>query len=368
MVQQAKVSNIPVDLIRTLAITGVILLHATNDFSPNRMDQLEVVRWLTVDVYQCIARIGVPLFVMLTGALLLQPSKNDESIGGFLKKRWIRIGPPLIFWGALYFVWTYFADHQAVTVNTVIQGYLSLPYLQFWYLYMLAGLYLITPFLRILLAHADDKLLKYFFVLWVIGASVIPVISFFTIYNISSYVVLVTGWVGYYILGIYLLKVKIPRSYLVLFTALGITLAAIGTYFMSYNYGGGNSYYFQEYLSPTMILASVMAYLLLNTVKMPSFKTAQDQALTPNGENAKNNQPSKLRKLMHVISENTMPIFLLHLMVLYSIQRGYFGFVIDGSLINSIIGVPIVTALTLFICLAIILPLKKIPYLKNLIG
>ena len=55
-------------------------------------------------------------------------------------------------------------------------------------------------------------------------------------------------------------------------------------------------------------------------------------------------------------------------MVLYSIQRGYFGFVIDGSLINSIIGVPIVTALTLFICLAIILPLKKIPYLKNLIG
>jgi surface polysaccharide O-acyltransferase-like enzyme len=98
---------------------------------------------------------------------------------------------------------------------------------------------------------------------------------------------------------------------------------------------------------------------------MPSFKTSK-ASLTQ--EQEKQNEPSKLRKLMHVISENTLPIFLLHLMVLYSIQRGYFGFTIDGTVINSIIGVPIVTALTLFICLAIILPLKKVPYLKNLIG
>jgi len=366
MAKQERAPTIPVDLIRTLAIIGVIFLHATNDFSPNRMNQLEVVRWVTVDVYQCIARIGVPLFVMLTGALLLQPSKN-ESIGVFLKKRWARIGLPLIFWGALYFVWTYFADNKAVTVNTIIQGYLSSPHLQFWYLYMLVGLYLITPFLRILLAHADDKIMKYFFLLWVLGASINPVISFFTIYDLNSSVLLVTGWVGYYVLGIYLLKVKIPRSYLVLFMSLGIALAVIATYYMSYIYGGANSYYFQDYLSPTMILASVMAYLLLNTIKMPPFKTAQNP-LTQEAEKPKQNEPSKLRKLMRVISENTLPIFLLHLMVLYALQRGYFGFAINGSVINSIIGVPLITVITLFICLAIIVPLKKIPYLKNLIG
>jgi surface polysaccharide O-acyltransferase-like enzyme len=303
---------------------------------------------------------------MLTGALLLQPSKT-ESVGTFLKKRWARIGLPLIFWGALYFVWTYFADNKTVTINTIIQGYLTMPYLQFWYLYMLIGLYLITPFLRILLAHADDKILKYLFILWIFGASIIPTISFFTGFNLSSNVLLVTGWVGYYVLGIYLLKVKIRRSYLVLCIALGIALAAIGTYFMSSIYGGPNSYYFQEYLSPTMILASVTAYLLLNTVNMPSFKTSK-APFAQEAEKPKQNEPSKLRKLMHVISENTLPIFLLHLMVLYSIQRGYFGFTIDGTVINSIIGVPIVTALTLFICLAIILPLKKVPYLKNLIG
>ena len=100
---------------------------------------------------------------------------------------------------------------------------------------------------------------------------------------------------------------------------------------------------------------------------MPSFKNAQNP-LTQEAEKPKQNEPSKLRKLMGVISENTLPIFLLHLMVLYALQRGYFGFAINGSVINSIIGVPLITVITLFICLAIIVPLKKIPYLKNLIG
>jgi hypothetical protein len=35
---------------------------------------------------------------------------------------------------------------------------------------------------------------------------------------------------------------------------------------------------------------------------------------------------------------------------------------------NSIIEVPLITFVTLFICLGIILPLKKVPVLKKLIG
>jgi surface polysaccharide O-acyltransferase-like enzyme len=232
---------------------------------------------------------------------------------------------------------------------------------------MLAGLYLITPILRIVIAHADDKIMKYFIVLWVLGASIIPVISYFTVFDLNSSVFTITGWVGYYILGVYLLNVKISRSHLAAFMSLGVALAAIGTFYMSYNVGGTQSYYFQDYLSPTMILASVMAFLLLNTIKMPSYKTTQIPPIQKEVK-PKQSEPSKLRKLMSLISENTLPIFLLHLMVLFALQRGYFGFAINGSTINSIIGVPLITVITLFICLAIILPLKKVPILKNLIG
>jgi hypothetical protein len=55
-------------------------------------------------------------------------------------------------------------------------------------------------------------------------------------------------------------------------------------------------------------------------------------------------------------------------MVLESFQRGYFGFAINGNTINSIVGVPLITVITLFVSLGIILLLKKIPYLKRLLG
>jgi len=363
---QEKRLDIPVDLIRAIAIVGVIFLHATNDLTPDSMSQLEVFRWITVDVYQSFARISVPLFVMLSGALLLQPSKS-ESLSTFFKKRWERIGIPFFFWGALYFVWLYFAKNEAITVSSIVQGYLTGPYFQFWYIYMLAGLYLITPILRLVIAHADDKLIKYFIALWILGASIIPVISYFTVYDLNSSVFAITGWVGYYILGIYLLKVRIPRGLIVGLMILGVSLAAIGTVYMSFNVGGTESYYFQEYLSPTMILASVMAFLLLTRVKTSAVKTTVTTATTKEMEHQQS-KSSKFRSLIHLISENTLPIFLLHLMVLETLQRGFFGFAINGSIINSIIGVPLITVITLFLCLIIIVPLKKLPYVKRIIG
>lgn len=359
--------SVPVDLIRTLAIIGVILLHATNDLSPGYTGTLEITRWLTVDVYQSIARMSVPLFVMLTGALLLQPSKTDESLGSFFKKRLARLALPFFFWGALYYVWLYFTENKAITVNSVVQGYLTSPYLQFWYIYMLAGLYLLTPILRIVVGHADRRTMQYFIILWFVGTSVVPLVGYFTGYNLDANLFAFTGWIGYFLLGTYLLEVKLPRVVVASLMALGVALAAIGTVYMAYAVGGGTMYYFQEYLSPTMILASVMCFLLLNTIRIPPYKHTS-KAQTTAASNIAPTKPSPLRRLMHLISINTLPIFLLHLIVLESLLKGYLGFAINGAVINSIVGVPLLTALTLLICLAIILPLKKIPYLKQLIG
>ncbi len=342
------------DLIRTIAIVGVILLHAANDLTIQQMNLLEIFRWNIVDVYQSLGRLGVPLFVLLTGALLLQPSKN-ESLTVFFKKRWARIGLPALFWGAAYFAWDFLVEHQAFTSSAIIHGILNGPYYQFWYLYMLIGLYLLTPILRIFVAHADSNDMKYFVAVWFVGASISPLVGFLTTYYLDSSVFVITLFVGYFILGTYLLTVQISRSKLVIFSSLGVALTAIGTYALAATIGGGKMFYFQEYYSPTVIFASVMMFLLLNTIQ-------------PRPENIKENSHSKPNQLLKIISQNTLPIFLLHVMVLESLQRGYFGFAINGNIINSIIGVPLMTVLVLFICLGVIVPLKKVPFLKRLIG
>jgi surface polysaccharide O-acyltransferase-like enzyme len=73
-------------------------------------------------------------------------------------------------------------------------------------------------------------------------------------------------------------------------------------------------------------------------------------------------------KLLKIISANTLAIFFIHVMVLESIQNGYFGFALNRSTLNPIVEVPLITVIVLFVSLAIVVLLKKVPYLKKLIG
>jgi surface polysaccharide O-acyltransferase-like enzyme len=325
------------------------------------MSSLEIWRWVTVDIYQSIGRIGVPLFVMLTGALLLAPSKQNEDLGVFFKKRFSRIGLPFIFWGALYFIWDFYVENQPATQSFIIDGILTGPYFTFWYLYMLVGLYLVTPLLRVLVANASEKLLKYGFAVWFIGTALVPLIPFVSStvfganYSLDSNVFVIPEYVGYFVLGAYLVNVKVAnRKLLAGLTVLGVALSAIGTYAIAMTVGGGTTYFFQEYISPTMILSAVPLFLLLNSHKSkPAEATAK---------------PSWPRRIMHMISENTLPIFLFHMIVIYTLQQGLLGISLNGDVVNSIIGVPLMALLTLAICLAILVPLKKVPVLKRLIG
>jgi surface polysaccharide O-acyltransferase-like enzyme len=320
------------------------------------MDQLEIVRWWTVDIYETIGRVGVPIFVMLTGALLLQPSKN-ESLSEFFKKRWARLGIPFIFWAVVYFAWDLGVNPQPLTTNFVVQGVLTGPYFHFWYIYMLAGLYLITPLLRILVAHASPKIIRYMAVLWFVGSSIIPVMYIVTPYTVDGNLLLVTGYVGYYVLGLYLLGVKIKRSLLLSAMTVGFVLTAIGTYFIAGSVGGGLTYFFQEYLSPTMILSSVALFLLLTSI--PAKPQAQED-----GQGGR----KWTARFLHLVSENTLPLFLFHMITIEAFQKGFFGVTLNGNTVNSIIGVPLVAALTFFVSLAIIVPLKRVPILRTLLG
>jgi type IV secretory pathway TrbL component len=54
-------------------------------------------------------------------------------------------------------------------------------------------------------------------------------------------------------------------------------------------------------------------------------------------------------------------------MVLEALQKGYFGFKISLTTMNPVLEIPLITVVILFICLGVIIPLKKIPYLKKLI-
>ena len=119
-------NSLPVQLIRAVAIVLVILLHASIEPNPTvtQMSLPGVQLWWTSDVYDSIARVSVPLFIILAGALLLQPCKVDEPLRVFFKKRWNRIGIPVLFWIGAYFAWRFFVNGETLTLTSFFaKGY-----------------------------------------------------------------------------------------------------------------------------------------------------------------------------------------------------------------------------------------------------
>jgi surface polysaccharide O-acyltransferase-like enzyme len=343
---------LPVDLIRTVAIFLVVMLHAAIEPDPifAQMTQASVWHWWTENIYNTLARPSVPLFVLLSGSLLLQPSKI-EPLSTFFKKRCKRIGLPFLFWGIAYFAWRFFVNHEELSLNSILQGIFAGPYYHFWFLYMLVGLYLITPILRVVVAYSDRKLLGFFILLWFLGVAVAPLLSLFTNYSLESNIFIILGWVGYYLLGVYMLQVRLGSSTLLILLILGFSWIAVGTYFTTAFFGGIRSYFFYDYLSGSVILASVALFQLLRTYS-PWLET----------------HSPRTSRLLHYISLNTLPIYLFHIMILESLQKGYFGFKISVTTLNPVIEIPLAAILTLVICLGVISLLNRIPFLKKLIG
>jgi surface polysaccharide O-acyltransferase-like enzyme len=294
---------------------------------------------------------------MLTGALLLQPSKVDEPIRVFFKKRWNRIGLPFMFWSTAYFAWSFFVKGEALTLTSVLQGLLEGPYFQFWYLYVLAGLYILTPIIRVIVAHADWRIIRYFLLIWFVGASTIPLLTLYS--NISPQasvfnqnVFVLTGLIGYFVLGAYVTKFRLRSSIIFSSLVLSSVWTIIGTYILVGTLGEKYSQFFLNASSFNVIIASVALFFILASV--PSQTIANR---FPNGN-----------RLLKLISQNTLPIYLFHVMVLETLQKGYLDFKISVTTMNPIIEIPLITAVTLLICLAIIVPLKKIPYVKRILG
>jgi surface polysaccharide O-acyltransferase-like enzyme len=350
----SKRSFVPDNLIRTLAITLVILLHAAN--TTLKASFVPEAYWWTAVVYKSLALPCVPLFVMLSGALLLKRTKLNEPIRVFLKKRLNRLGLAIVFWGAVYLIWSFYITQTPVTLVNVGEGILyslfSGAYYHFWFVYLIVGIYLVTPILRVIIA-GRRKVVRYLILLWFIGVAIIPLIEMVTGHTLNPITFVISGWLGYFVLGSYLKRVKLRSAMLYGLLIISFVWTLFGNWLMNYPSNGMqvNNYFF-DYLSANIIIGSYALFLIL-------LKFHRDWP----GKNH-----TTLSRIVKAISANTLPIFLGHIIILESFERGFFGFTLNFETLNPIIEIPLMTALTLFITLSLVLLMKKVPILEKLIG
>ncbi|MGA3289170.1 MAG: acyltransferase family protein [Candidatus Bathyarchaeia archaeon] len=346
---------IPDDLIRTLAIALVVLLHASNETL--QVSSMPLAYWWTAVVYKSLALSCVPLFVLLSGALLLQPAKLNEPIRVFLKKRLSRIGLAFAFWSAVYLAWSFYITQTPVTLSNIGQGILydlfSGAYYQFWFIYLIVGLYLITPILRVIIASGNWRVIRYLILLWFVGVAVVPLIQLASGYTLNSTVFVIGGWVGYFVLGSYLQRIKLRSAILYGLLIIGFVWTIFGIWLMNYPLSGmQQNFFFFDYLTANVIIGSAALFMIL--IKLRPDWPGSNHKITS--------------RIAQAISMNTLPIFLFHVIILESFERGFFGFTLSVTTLNPLVEIPLISVLTLFVTLGLVLLMRKVPVLKKLIG
>lgn len=202
-----------IDIIRIFAFVFIVFLHTLN-------------REFGVDVWMggyAIISIGVNLFIMISGYLLLD--KTEEAIV-FFKKRILNILPLFLVFNIIYI---YFGK---IPIIPVLKGK-AISASHFWYIYMILGLYLLTPWLQKVLKYAEKETLFVVF-LWFLCNILNPYLRYFNLAEIPFSNFPLTGFIGYYILGYFVKKYdnKVKRTSFILIIviyALGFLLSFLST-------------------------------------------------------------------------------------------------------------------------------------------
>ncbi|MCB0577334.1 MAG: acyltransferase family protein, partial [Saprospiraceae bacterium] len=189
------------DRLRNLATLLVIGIHVSGSVA-QESSGFDTFSWWSGNLWDSLARPAVPLFVMLSGYLLLS---KDYELGDFLKKRFSRVVIPALFWMIIYSFYNYFSKGSPATVAEAIRGIVERPvHYHLWFIYLIIGLYMVYPILRPWVRNAREHDFLYFFACCVLGTWVYKILWEFFGISIGIYFELVCNNCGYFVLGYYL--------------------------------------------------------------------------------------------------------------------------------------------------------------------
>lgn len=197
------------DVLRWSAAAMVVMLHVVSgvtavlsaEMTPNQRAVYYTVKALTTT--------GVPVFLMISGALLLNPDK-EISVRKIFTHYLRRILLALLLFGTVFAVMELTVTEGRFSPALLWKGFLNTlsgkSWAHMWYLYELAGLYLATPFLRMIIRGSGRKLLEYGLILGGLFSSLIPFFEQLTDFDLGFTYPFSGIYLLYYILGYYFLK------------------------------------------------------------------------------------------------------------------------------------------------------------------
>lgn len=292
------------DALRFVAIFMVIACHCTDPFnaSPESRANPDFNFWGST--YGSMLRACVPLFVMITGFLLL-PVRQEASV--FYKKRIPRVLFPFLIWSVLFNLAPWFiqwmggsaelvtdffpyAPDPSASLTDALKEVAMIPInftvyaTPMWYIYTLIGLYLYMPVFSAWVEKATDKAKRWFLIAWFISLFIPYMMEFVSHYllgtcswNAYGLLYYFAGFNGYLLLGHYLGKgnnwsVSKTLAVSVPLFLIGYLITFFGFRFMTSDphVSEEGMELFFTYCSPNAMMMTAAIFLLVQKVRISS--------------------------------------------------------------------------------------------------
>ena len=191
------------NVLRLVATFAVVLIHTSSGwFESNPTPEREI---FTYGFYKHIGVFAVPLFVMITGGLILDP-KRKTPYPIILKKYVRRIALALLVFGLPMSLAESYLVGEGL-LSGVYSFLIGQSWSHMWYLYMLIGLYLLTPIIKPFILSSSKKTIEVALTVLFVISIVLPTLVKYGI-PIESWMMLGTPYIFYYVLGYYLLHLE----------------------------------------------------------------------------------------------------------------------------------------------------------------
>ncbi|EFR51314.1 MULTISPECIES: acyltransferase [Bacteroides] len=294
------------DVVRFVAMFTVVCCHCTDPFNfyPGTAPNIDEIK-LWGAIYGALLRPCVPLFVMITGALLL-PVRGEVSV--FYKKRIPRVLWPFLIWSVIYNLFPWITGLLGIKPEIILDFFpysgeevmrqslsISLDYIaqipfnfsivdvHMWYIYLLIGLYLYLPVFSAWVEKASDKAKLWFLGAWAVTL-LLPYYNQFVAqylwgtcsWNAFGMFYYFAGFNGYLLLGHYLRNLDWTLGKIL---AIGLPMFVIGyaVTFFGFRYITALPEYSDEmlelfftYCSLNVVMMTIPVFMLCKKVNFRS--------------------------------------------------------------------------------------------------
>lgn len=284
---------------------------------------------------------AVPVFCMLSGATMMN-YRDRYTTSQFLKRRLLRVGIPLLFWTALFYLWK---RHTGEILWTGHRSFLNLlmgfgvePV--YWFFAPLLMIYLALP---VLSKFAQDRALqRYVLAVGILSISVLPAVcsALELSYNSSFYFPVLGGYLLFPVLGWYLHNTEFKAWQKWIIYGLGLlSLAARwGHTVLTFRADGVANQLTWGYKNLPAVILSVAVFVLAKDICSSTVM-----------------QKPAVQKSLRWLSSASFGIYLIHIFVMNFI-KGKFG--VDVYSWLWLLAAPVGIYL---LCLTVVKLLQKLP-------